>query len=172
MWYLRLEELRTKRPSIGREEIAHLVSMYDFLEYSAVNWAVHFRAAMIAEDHALIALGLELCDVQADRYMSWELVFWQKAEGRSPRPGLHNLYLASCLGLKWVVGRLLAAPGIDVNAADEGGLTPFWWASAHRHMGVVGQLLATPGVDVNPANKRQFWTLGSLLAAANKVEKQ
>lgn len=80
IWYLRLEDFRRKN-YISQEElrINQLVSKYDFLDYSALNWAVHFRAAMIPEYHSLIALGLELCDVQANRYMSWELIYWQKS---------------------------------------------------------------------------------------------
>ena len=151
--YLRLEEFRRKSSSLDREDIDQLVSRYDFLEYSALNWAVHFRAAMIPEGHSLITLGLELCDVQIDQYMSWEPVYWLRTAHRSPPAGLNNLHLASRLGLRRIVGQLLAAPGIEVNAANKDGWTPLSWAADQGHEAVVGQLLAAPGIEVNAADK-------------------
>lgn len=118
-----------------------------------MKWAVHFQAAMIPEGHSLIALGLELYDIQADRYMSWELVYWGRAMHERVPAKFNNLQLASLLGLERVVGQLLAAPGIDVNAADEHGQTPLWWAVSEGHEAVVRQLLAAPGIDVNAADK-------------------
>ncbi|KAL5330896.1 hypothetical protein ACEPPN_000421 [Leptodophora sp. 'Broadleaf-Isolate-01'] len=151
IWFSRLEEFHRKSSFLKREEIDQLISRYDFLEYSAMNWAVHFRAATIPEGHSLIASGLELCDVQADRYMSWELVYWQRAGYGSPPAGLNNLHLASRLGLKRVVSQLLAVRDIDVNAAYKYGETSLSQAAAGGHEAVVGQLLAAPGIDVNAA---------------------
>jgi ankyrin repeat protein len=158
IWFLRLEEFHGKGSymywGIHWADISKLVSRYDFFEYSAMNWAVHFRAAMIPEGHSLVALGLELCYVPADRYMSWEIVYWEKAMADSPLPtGGNNLQLASLLGLERVVGQLLSVPRIKVNAADNSGRTPLWWATFNEHEAVIYQLLAVPGINVNKADR-------------------
>lgn len=51
------------------------------------------------------------------------------------------------------VSKLLATPGIDVNAADENGSSPLWKAVHAEHETLVDQLLAAPGIDVNIRNK-------------------
>ena len=153
VWFLRLEEFHRKSSSLTPGKIDELVSRYDFFKYSAMNWAVHFRTAMIPEGHSIIALGLELCDVQAGRYMSWQLVYWERDMYDSLPAGRTNLQLASLLGLESVVGQLFAAPGIDVNAADNKGCTPpLSWAVRNEHEAVVSQLLAAPDINVNVAD--------------------
>lgn len=149
LWFLRLEEFHSS--SVEGEEIDHFVSRYEFLQYSAMNWAVYFRAARIPEGHPLIELALELCNVQANQSITCQIVFWKRWYKNSPT-GLNNLHLASLLGLGRVVGQLLAAPNIDINAADSDGQTPLWWAAREGYKTVVGQLLATSGIDVNAAD--------------------
>jgi ankyrin repeat protein len=170
VWFLRLEEFHGKRSymywGVHWADIRKLVSRYDFFEYSAMNWAVHFRAAMIPEGHSLAALGLELCYVPVDRYMSWEIVYWERAMSDSPLPtGGNDLQLASLLGLERVVGQLLSVPGIKVNAADIYGRTPLWWATSNDHEAIVRRLLTTPGIDINAAdeleNRTPLWWASS-----------
>ena len=52
-----------------------------------------------------------------------------------------------------VVRALLAAPGIDVNKADDNGWTAVMVAAREGHTEVVRALLAAPGIDVNKATK-------------------
>ena len=47
---------------------------------------------------------------------------------------------------------LLAAPGLDVNAADGDDRTALTWATAGGHLATVVALLAAPGIDVNAAD--------------------
>ena len=47
---------------------------------------------------------------------------------------------------------LLAAPGLDVNAADNGGATALQVACQEGHATIVQLLLAAPGLYVNAAD--------------------
>ncbi len=51
------------------------------------------------------------------------------------------------------VKRLLAVPGIDVNAKDDYGATALFYASYSGYPEIVYLLLAMPGIDVNVKNK-------------------
>jgi hypothetical protein len=157
MWFVRLEDF--KDPSIKPEDIGQLVSNYEFFEYSAKNWAVHFRTAVILglDSHILTTLSLELCTDQEGRYVSWKLVFWPSFGSYIRINTFNNLHLASTLGLDFVVGQLLANPGIEVNTADENSQTPLWHAAYEGHDGVVRQLLAAPSINVNAADN-DGWT--------------
>jgi ankyrin repeat protein len=44
---------------------------------------------------------------------------------------------------------LLAHPGIDINAKDEWGTTPLWWATKNSHYLVVKRLLAESTLELD-----------------------
>lgn len=60
-----------------------------------------------------------------------------------------------------VVGKLLAAPRIAVNAADHEVLTPLWFAARHGYERVVGKLFAHLVINVNMSNygREMFWDM-------------
>lgn len=120
MWYLRLKELYTRHFD-SHSNIDKLVSEYNFLDYSARNWALRFRASSMPDRCTLKNLASDLCKTQEDQYMSWEIVYWDNFF--NDRLGL-SLCLASHLGLSEVVFQLLAAPGVEVNRANTDGKTP------------------------------------------------
>lgn len=152
MWYLRLENLYVRGPL--PYDAVQLVSEYNFLKYSAKNWALHFRSALIPEAHSLIALGLELCSPSVDQCRSWVPVYWLGHVFHPFLFGLPSLSFASELGLLEVVRQRLSAPSVDINQVDGNGGTPLWWAASTGHEAVVRQLLATPGIDVNAVGKK------------------
>ncbi|CZR60693.1 uncharacterized protein PAC_10589 [Phialocephala subalpina] len=155
VWYLRLEgfSLEYQYATLS-ETVAKFAGTYTFLEYAALNWAVHFREATIPMDHISIALALDICNPEAYPYKIWSLVFWRSVGYTycEPPTKFSSLHLASLFGLQGVVGRLLVTQGIDVNAADSGGRTPLSEAICAGHDTVVGQLLGVPGIDVNAAD--------------------
>ena len=63
------------------------------------------------------------------------------------------LHMAATNGHADCVRLLLAAPGSDVNRANENGETPLNMAAARGHEECVNLLLAAPGSDVNKANE-------------------
>jgi hypothetical protein len=154
MWYLRLEGFLLEDQSPGLSKtVFKLISKYDFLEYAAINWAVHFREATIPENHTSITLALDIYNPQAYPYIIWSLVYWESKRYTRVPTRLSDLHLASLFGHQSVVSQLLVAPGIDVNAADVERRTPLSWAASEGHTAVVEQLLATPGIEVNAADK-------------------
>ena len=60
---------------------------------------------------------------------------------------------AAYVGRTEMVAALLAAPGLNVNAADRDGRTALMWAANGGHTEIVTALLAYPGVDVNAADR-------------------
>jgi ankyrin repeat protein len=150
MWFISLEEF--KDSSIKQDDIDQLVSKYEFFEYSATNWGVHFRATVVSNGSPLLKLAIELCDVQADRHSIFMLVAHKFIMYGEIIDGLCNLHVASFFGLEKIIGQLLASRDIDVNAGDNAGRTALWWAAFKRHQGVIGQLFAAPGIDINAAD--------------------
>ncbi len=52
-----------------------------------------------------------------------------------------------------IVRRLLAAPGIDINAKDKDGNTALIVAVKREHTAIVDLLLAAPGIDINAKDR-------------------
>ncbi|KAJ9482472.1 hypothetical protein VN97_g10963, partial [Penicillium thymicola] len=142
--FLYLKELgKKKAPPIRDAE--DLCSSYDFLEYSANNWAAHFGHMTIQCRHGFFPAAIELCSVEKDQYMDWEIAV--NLVGRSVNPS--PLHIASYLGLDMVVQTLLARPDVDVNSTTSDTETPLSIAIWLGHEGVVKLLLTAPDIDPN-----------------------
>lgn len=98
MWFQRLKEFMSS--SMKEGDIDQFVSKYEFFGYSAKNWAVHFRAAVVLDGDPLLNIAIELCDVQVDPHVR----FKAKHEGRSrsgfPVDGYNILHVVSILRLE------------------------------------------------------------------------
>lgn len=64
---------------------------------------------------------------------------------------------------------MLAAPGIDVNAANRCGETPLWKAADIAREEMVSQLFATPGIDANAANEYGITPLWKAVKSNKRV---
>ncbi|KAJ5688271.1 hypothetical protein N7536_010890 [Penicillium majusculum] len=125
-----------------------LCSSYDFLEYSANNWAAHFGHMTIQYRHELFPAAIQLCSVEKDQYMDWEVAVSKVGRSVNPSP----LHIASFLGLDMIVQTLLARPDVDVNSTTSNARTPLSIAIVQGHEGIVKLLLTTPGIDPNLAD--------------------
>ncbi|CAI7621322.1 unnamed protein product [Penicillium glandicola] len=142
--FLYLEELgKKKAPPI--RDAQDLAFSYDFLEYSANNWAVHFSHMTTEYRDEFLPAAIDLCSVEADQYMDWEISL--RRIGRSVHP--FPLHIASYLGLDIVVRTLLARPDVDVNSITSDNKTPLSLAIGQGHEGIVKLLLASPGIDLD-----------------------
>ena len=81
------------------------------------------------------------------------------ARKQEEQEGRTELMDAAEEGSAETVMALLAAPGIDVNAADRDGRTALMLAAIRGHAETVTALLAAPGLDVNAADGGGWTTL-------------
>ncbi|KGO64718.1 hypothetical protein PITC_052630 [Penicillium italicum] len=122
--FLYLEEFGKKKAPPIRD--AHdLASSYDFLEYSANNWAAHFGHMAIQRRHELLPTAIDLCSVEIQQFMDWEIVVRGVSRSFQPFP----LHIASYLGLDMVVQTLLASHDVDVNSTTSDNRTPLFIAA-------------------------------------------
>ncbi|KAJ5797787.1 uncharacterized protein N7503_007083 [Penicillium pulvis] len=161
--FIYLKELgKKKAPPIREAE--ELASSYDFLDYSANSWAVHFGHMTIQDRHHFSPQAMDLCSVETDRYMDWEIAV--RRVGRSVHP--FPLHIASYLGLDMVVRTLLASPGVDVNSKTDDNRTPIFCAVDNGHEGIVKILLAIPGIDINMPSSNGNTPLSMAIILAHK----
>ncbi|CAI7655855.1 unnamed protein product [Penicillium crustosum] len=152
--FLYLKELgKKKAPPIRDAE--DLCSSYDFLKYSANNWAALFGYMTIQYRHELFPAAIELCSVERDQYMDWEIAV--SVIGRSVNPS--PLHIASYLGLDMVVQTLLARPDVDVNSTTSDAQTPLSIAIVQGHEGIVKLLLTTAGIDLSLTDNSDYLPL-------------
>ncbi|KAF4770862.1 hypothetical protein HAV15_013230 [Penicillium sp. str.  len=142
--FLYLKDFGKKQaPPIRNAE--DLCSSYDFLEYSANNWAAHFGHMTIKYRHELFPAAIQLCSVENDQYMDWEIAVSKIGRSVNPSP----LHIASCLGLDMIVQTLLARPDVDINSTTSDTRTPLSLAIIQGHEGIVKLLLTAPGIDLS-----------------------
>jgi ankyrin repeat protein len=131
---------------------AQLPALFD---YSALNWAGHFREAGVQADEATVELAEKLCGVRSSPTITWCLTYGMKNISL-PYPG-PPLTIASYFGLDVVVKRLLEA-GADVNGKAEDGTTALIAAVLSGQVAAVEQLLKA-GAHLNASGKRGFTAL-------------
>jgi ankyrin repeat domain-containing protein 50 len=61
IWYLTLDFVETRLTVL--------------LDYSAYNWAAHFRKAGIQSEEAIAALAQSLCETGSERYKAWSAIY-------------------------------------------------------------------------------------------------
>jgi ankyrin repeat protein len=128
--------------------------LYDFMEYSAVNWPVHFRNAQVSQCDSLVCQAFNLYDIPSRRFEMWFPIHWKTARHYVSRPDMDNTRLAAFNGHDIIIRLLLAADNADVESKDRDGRTPLSWAAENGHEAVVRLLLATGNVDVEPKDRR------------------
>ena len=120
---------------------------YEFFDYTASTWVVHFRQASADKMRELTSLASRLCDTNSANYANWFEVY-RKTHAplrRSNVSHLTDLMISSYLELDNVVEWLL--PGKNVSSQNERGETALMWASRDGSKSIV-QLLLKQGADV------------------------
>ena len=111
----------------------------DFLNYSAENWAIHFREAQ-ADANRTVSAAVNVCQTEKC-FATWFSIFWQTTIWRYGTTKFPPLGIAAYLGLDSVATQLLET-GARLETKDtKYGLTPLSWAAANGHKAVVKLLL-------------------------------
>ncbi|KZZ99028.1 Ankyrin repeat protein [Moelleriella libera RCEF 2490] len=111
-----------------------------FLEYSATNWASHFRVSNQKPKSVTDSLQ-RICDVASSRFSTWFNVYWATKDSLTPR-NLSSLIVASYFGLEELVKLQLQSANVDVNHRDSTyGRSAVLWASMHGFSGIVDALV-------------------------------
>jgi hypothetical protein len=91
------------------------------LDYSAINWADHFREGGINDDSDNIALSI--CNTSSRSFARWYPIFRNENPVLPPpdEENLIDLMFTSYAGLTALVNVLLTtAKGVDINTAADG----------------------------------------------------
>jgi hypothetical protein len=134
IWYLLFKEFETS--PIGANIPDHV-----FLDYSAKNWAAHFRGACKRNDVAVTPLAVRICDTRSQSCLTWFRIFWTTIGMHFPKD-FTSLMIASYFGLERVVGQLLETDGVNLNSTDNTyRRSALPWAAENGHEAVVKLLL-------------------------------
>ncbi|KAK2595214.1 hypothetical protein QQS21_007067 [Conoideocrella luteorostrata] len=128
-------------------EISDYLCGHVFLEYSARNWAAHFRAGNI-NDSIVIESAQKICDVDSRRCGTWFRVYWASTHTDFPKD-FTTLILASYFGVEQIVRLQLALYNNDINSRDSTyRRSALSWASMNGFDGVVQLLIKGPRFQI------------------------
>jgi ankyrin repeat protein len=152
---------------VGDEETESVESPeFEFMDYAAVNWTVHFRNAQISEGNLLLLSASALYETSSCRLRIWFSRYWEKLHPYRPQPQvLINLHFAAITGSTAIVQKLLMARhAVNVDTKDGTNQTALHWAVRNGHEAVVRLLLKKgAGIDVRDKKGRTalHWAAGS-----------
>ena len=139
IWHLLFTEFET-HPLDENGILSQYLHNHVFLDYSAKNWAAHFRMLGI-EDDAVIKSLLGICDANSRRCLTWFRIYWASTHTGFPRD-FTTLMIASYFGLGRVVRLLLKIDGGELNSTDGTYLrSALSWASENGFGDVVKLLI-------------------------------
>lgn len=144
IWHLLFAEFET-HPLAPVKVIGPLIQYLNehiFLDYSAKNWAAHFRLSDFQDEDDMSLL--RICDADSKRCQTWFQIYWG-----SRRPGeigfpedFTTLMVASYSGIGRVVKLLLEKGEVDIDSRDhEYFRDSLSWASERGFADVVSLLI-------------------------------
>ncbi|KID79731.1 Ankyrin repeat domain-containing protein 50 [Metarhizium brunneum] len=137
-------DLELPEETIGEANAAN--PRYAFLDYSAKNWASHFRQANITDNAAVIPRVLKICDSNSRSYAAWFEIYRQTVSAEIPGK-LTNLMLASHYGHLPIVDLLLQGSAKIEGDNDKDSRTPLSWAAQSGYE-AVARLLLEEGANI------------------------
>ncbi|KAK5629214.1 hypothetical protein RRF57_004929 [Xylaria bambusicola] len=142
IWHLQFNEFKNN-PLKEPEAVSNYLVCYKLLDYSAHNWARHFRASSMI-DSAAVESVLKIC--ANDYYCpAWFNIYWTSVHGNFPL-GFSTLMIVCYFGIDQGVRILLKTGKFNINAKDlVYRRTALSWASENGFDGVVKLLLNSGG---------------------------
>lgn len=138
-------------PFERKKDIFHYLDEHVFLEYSALNWAAHFRASGIEG----VAHLQEICDPVSTRCLTWLRIYWMRRYREFPSK-FTTLMIASYFGLEEMVSDQLTSGDVEVDSKDSVfQRSALSWASGKGFDGVVNLLITPPINDTGKLSLRK-----------------
>ena len=154
IWHLLLAEFET-HPFDESKPLSKYVKDHTFLDYSATNWAPHFRASDI-EKYAVIKPLQQICDARSRRCLTWFRIYWASTHTAFPRD-FTSLMIASYFGLEQIVKHQLGLDNVDADSRDGTyQRSALSWASENGFDGVVKLLIKGPKIRLTKAVRLPF----------------
>ncbi|KUL90511.1 hypothetical protein ZTR_00271 [Talaromyces verruculosus] len=122
-------------------------SVQSLLDYSAENWANHFRD-VASPDVEVVDRVWKLYDVSTERFCLWFPKFWAAAMPTYEDPKMDTVHLAAFNGHSDIICRMDFETTDTVDRMDRSGRTALQWASERGNLEII-QLLLERGADVN-----------------------
>lgn len=137
---------------------------YPFSAYALNSWHVHVaRSTAAGHDQTNINLALEKIMRDQGSTKTWTKLQWFTVGNAYSE--ITPLHVAAMHGLTAYARHLLLSPDVSVDAVDDHGKTPLWWA-ASKGMSEVVQVLIDAGA--NPDQEETHSGLKPLHEAASK----
>ncbi|KAK4446795.1 ankyrin repeat-containing domain protein [Podospora aff. communis PSN243] len=142
-WHLLLKEFEEEPiKSFQPQDLHEYIQKHPFLDYSARNWAIHFRLSKINVDDAAKDSLLAICKDSQRRY-TWFKTYWGSDHGKYPWI-FTTLMVASYFGIEPVVRHLIARNDVALCSTDSSHKrSALSWASENGHEGVVKLMLSS-----------------------------
>ncbi|KAH7124655.1 putative ankyrin repeat-containing protein, partial [Dactylonectria macrodidyma] len=154
IWHLLFTEFETSPLDENLDDkVSHYLRDHVFLDYSATNWAAHFRASGI-EDDAAIESVRRICDASSRSCRTWFRVYWANMDTEFPQ-GFTTLMIASYFGLEQIVWLQLGVDDVDSRDGTYQ-RSALSWASENGSEGVVKLLIKRPKIRLKKAIKLSF----------------
>ncbi|KAG7402611.1 Ankyrin repeat domain-containing protein 50 [Fusarium oxysporum f. sp. rapae] len=156
IWHLLFTEFETHPLDKNLEEkVSHYLRDHVFLDYSAKNWAAHFRASDIKEDVVIDSLR-QICDVSSKRCQTWFRIYWANIQMDFPQD-FTTLMIASYFGLEQIVKLQLCIEDDKVDSRDGTyQRSALSWASENGFDVVVELLIKRPKIRRKHVMKLSF----------------
>ncbi|KIN06938.1 hypothetical protein OIDMADRAFT_185267, partial [Oidiodendron maius Zn] len=146
MRYLDFFNSDTNLVQDASREASYDVEDSAFMDYSAINWGLHFREAHIGNDATIFPFALRVCDPDSIICSRWFAIYWRYRYGGAPS-NFTIIMISSCFGHEAIVKLLLESGRVDPDSKNEFGRTPLSFAAGEGHEAVVKLLLESDRVD-------------------------
>ncbi|KAG7404322.1 Ankyrin repeat domain-containing protein 50 [Fusarium oxysporum f. sp. rapae] len=156
IWHLLFTEFETHPLDENLDEkVSHYLRHHVFLDYSAKNWATHFRASGIQEDGVIESLR-QICDASSRRCQTWFRIYWASIHTDFPQD-FTTLMIASYFGLEQLVKlqRCIADDKVDSRDGTYQ-RSALSWASENGFDVVVELLIERPKIRLKHIMKLSF----------------
>jgi hypothetical protein len=101
-----------------KQDLDLLMSHYNFLQYSAIQWGAHVRRLQLRHTDEVIQLSLSLCEPRSRRCEVWSAIYYNHEQLKLDSMAQYtSLHLACLIGIHQLV-RLLLLKSAEVKVSN------------------------------------------------------